>query len=214
MKVNLLLNLEISVQPFLSAYFVFSNSSKFYLIEAIKKKLYLIKYFLEIDIKLGGVGDESKAEMIYDLLIKRDSRAQGEILASMITLYGKQQKLEKVKALFAAVVNSDICGTEIYNSVIDACVNCGDPGEGYQVYKESTKRGITLSPIIISVLVNNLTNRGMFWVIFIHSKFFICLHVKTKMLTRQNITAYMSKHRHKDKILYLLSYLTGRAKFC
>lgn len=83
----------------------------------------------------------------------------------MISLYGKQQNLERVKVLFAAAANSGICGAEIYNSVIDACVKCGELGQGYQVFKECTKKGISLSPVVISVLVNNLTNRG---IVFAH----------------------------------------------
>lgn len=68
--------------------------------------------------------------------------------------------LERVKVLLAAAANSSICGADIYNSAIDACVKCGQPAEGYQLYKESARREICLSPIVISVLVNNLTYHG------------------------------------------------------
>ena len=108
------------------------------------------------------VGDASKAETLCDLLTKRGSRAESGVSASIINLYGKQQKSEKVKEIVSAIDASAAYRAEIYNSIIDTFANCGELVKAFHFYKECRDKGIDASPTAISVLVNKLTNHGRF----------------------------------------------------
>lgn len=106
----------------------------------------------------GGI---SNAEIIYDLLMKLDYILEDEVTASLIGLYGKQQKLKEAQDVFKAAAVSSKPGKLALRSIIDAYAKCGKPEELYQLYKEASAQGHGLDAVTISILVNTLTNYGM-----------------------------------------------------
>ncbi|KAK9283509.1 hypothetical protein L1049_011755 [Liquidambar formosana] len=107
-------------------------------------------------------GDISKAETLYDQLIKLGCRPEDAAIASIISLYGEQQKLKQAPKIFSAVADSPATGKPIYNSMIDAYAKCGKPEEAYYLYKEVTEKGHDLGAVTISKVVNSLTNYGKY----------------------------------------------------
>lgn len=98
---------------------------------------------------------------------------EDEIIASLISLYGKRQELKQAQETFAAVVDSPSCGKSIFNSMIDAYVNCGKSEEAYSFYKELTDQGHNLGAFGVSVIVNSLTKCGRNAFSYISKVYFI-----------------------------------------
>ncbi|KAG6738543.1 hypothetical protein POTOM_058163 [Populus tomentosa] len=105
-------------------------------------------------------GDLFKAEAVNGQLIKLGSRLEDETIASMISAYGRQNKLKQAREVFAAVADSPIWGNPIINSMIDACVKCGKFEEACLLYEEVAQRGHILDAVGIGMVVNALTNSG------------------------------------------------------
>ncbi|KAH7571495.1 hypothetical protein JRO89_XS04G0062300 [Xanthoceras sorbifolium] len=105
-------------------------------------------------------GDISKVKILYNQLMKLGCRLEDEVIASLISLYGKQQRLEEAQDVFKLVVDSSRPGKLILKSIIDAYAKCGKAEEAYSVYKEATTKGQDLDAVAISILVNMLTNCG------------------------------------------------------
>uniref|UniRef100_A0A6N2KM93 PROP1-like PPR domain-containing protein n=1 Tax=Salix viminalis TaxID=40686 RepID=A0A6N2KM93_SALVM len=105
-------------------------------------------------------GDLFKAEAVNGHLIKLGSRLEDETIASLISVYGRQNKLKQAQEVYAAVADSPILRNPIINSMIDACVKCGKFEEAYLLYKEAVQRGHNLDAVGIGMVVNALTNSG------------------------------------------------------
>lgn len=105
-------------------------------------------------------GDASKAECLYALLMKFGCMPEDAACASMISLYGKQQKLKQAQDVFAAVADSSKARKLLHGSMIDAFARCGKSEEAYQFFREETVKGHDLGAVAISMLVNVLTNCG------------------------------------------------------
>ncbi|XP_021648830.2 pentatricopeptide repeat-containing protein At5g27270 isoform X3 [Hevea brasiliensis] len=105
-------------------------------------------------------GDVCEADTISAQVTKLGFRLEDEIIASLINLYGKRQKLKQAQEVFATVADSPLCGKSIVNSMIDAYVKCGKSEEAYSLYKELTDRGHNLGAVGISIIVNALTKCG------------------------------------------------------
>lgn len=80
--------------------------------------------------------------------------------SAVISVYGKQDKLEQAKEVFAAFVKRHPAGKPIYNSMIDAFAKCGKVDDAYLLYNEETKKGHNLGVVAITMLVNTLANSG------------------------------------------------------
>ncbi|KAK6232529.1 hypothetical protein SCA6_002602 [Theobroma cacao] len=105
-------------------------------------------------------GDISKAKALNDQVVKLSCSGDDATMASMIGLYGKEQKLKEARDVFTAVADSSTCGKLIYNSMIDAYVKCGKPETAYSLFKEANKKGHDLGAVAISKVVYSLTNFG------------------------------------------------------
>ncbi|XWS58753.1 hypothetical protein CRYUN_Cryun08bG0061000 [Craigia yunnanensis] len=105
-------------------------------------------------------GDISKVQSLNDQVVKLGCSVDDATIASMIGLYGKEQKLKHAQDVFTAAADSRTCGKSIYNSMIDAYVRCGKPEAAYSLYKEAIKKGHDLGAVAISKVVNSLTNFG------------------------------------------------------
>lgn len=102
----------------------------------------------------------SGAEFLYKLLMKLGNKLEYDACGSLISLYGKQQKLKEAKKVFAEVADS--CGTctVLYNSMVDAYIKCNRQEDAYMFFKEVIERGHSLGPVAISMLVSALINCG------------------------------------------------------
>lgn len=60
------------------------------------------------------------------------------------------------------MANSPTTRKPIYASLIDAYAKCGKPEEAHWLYKEVIEKGHDLDAVIISIVLNALTNYGMF----------------------------------------------------
>ncbi|KAJ0013195.1 hypothetical protein Pint_21079 [Pistacia integerrima] len=107
-------------------------------------------------------GDVSKAKILRDQMTKLGCRLEDEVIASLIGLYGKQQKLKEAQDVFQEVADSSKPGKLIMKSIIDAYAKCGKAKEAYLLYEEATAQGHDLDAVAISILVNTLTNCGKY----------------------------------------------------
>lgn len=80
--------------------------------------------------------------------------------SAIISVYGKQGKLEQAKKVFAAIAESHPAGKPLYISMIDALAKCGKVDDAYLFYNEETKKGHNLGAVAITMLVNTLANSG------------------------------------------------------
>lgn len=106
-------------------------------------------------------GDVSKAKFLKDRMTKLGCRLEDDVIASLIGLYGKQQKLKEAQDVFQEVAGSSKPGKSIIKSIIDAYARCGKAMEAYLIYEEVTAQGHHLDAVAMSILVNTLTNCGM-----------------------------------------------------
>lgn len=81
-------------------------------------------------------------------------------LASLISMYGKQKKLDQVQKVFASMTDSTRDGKLISGLMIDAYIACGREEDAYLFCKEQAARGHNLGSVSISILVKALTNCG------------------------------------------------------
>ncbi|CAH8359812.1 unnamed protein product [Eruca vesicaria subsp. sativa] len=105
-------------------------------------------------------GDISKAEILADLIIRLGLSIEEETVATLIAVYGKQQKLKEAKRLYLAAGESKPQGKSVINSMIDAYVRCSWLEAAYRLFMETAEKGCDPGPVTISILVNALTNRG------------------------------------------------------
>ncbi|KAF5730779.1 pentatricopeptide repeat-containing protein [Tripterygium wilfordii] len=105
-------------------------------------------------------GDISRGKTLYDLTVKLGYKLNDGAVASLISSYGKLQKVELAQEVFAAYVDSPACGKLVFNSMIDAYAKVGRLEEAYLLYKEVIKKGHDLGAVAISIIVNALTNCG------------------------------------------------------
>ncbi|KAM7277908.1 hypothetical protein ACFE04_005042 [Oxalis oulophora] len=105
-------------------------------------------------------GNISKAETLNACIIKQGCRMETETIASLISLYAKQRKLEKAKEIFMLVPDYPVPGRWVFNSMIDAYAKCGKPDEAYLLYTEAIERGHDLGAVAISIVVNALAMFG------------------------------------------------------
>ncbi|XVF56533.1 hypothetical protein PTKIN_Ptkin06aG0128700 [Pterospermum kingtungense] len=105
-------------------------------------------------------GDISKVQALNDQVVKLGCSMDDATIASIIGLYGKEQKLKQAQDVFTAASDSPTHGKLIYNSMIDAYVKCGRPEAAYSLYKEAIRKGHYLGAVAISKVVNSLTNFG------------------------------------------------------
>ncbi|KAM7504970.1 hypothetical protein LguiB_003874 [Lonicera macranthoides] len=107
------------------------------------------------------LSDISKAEYLYELLIKLGWKPEQRTTAYMISLYGKKQKMMQAKEAFA-VAATPIAGKPLYNSMFEAYAKCSKPEEAYLFYRQEIEKGNDVGAVAISMLVNNLTNCGKY----------------------------------------------------
>ena len=103
-----------------------------------------------------------KAECLFQLVIKLGKKPEDASCGSLISLYGKQQKLEYAEKVFATVANFSQACTNLYGSMVGAYNKCSKVEEAYLFYEEQTQEGNDFGPVAISILVNALTNAGKF----------------------------------------------------
>ncbi|XP_027166844.1 pentatricopeptide repeat-containing protein At5g27270 isoform X2 [Coffea eugenioides] len=116
----------------------------------------------QLIIKFCKQGNVAKAEYLFELLIKMGNKPKDAASGSLISLYGKQQKLKQAEKVFATVANSSETRGMLHSSMIDAYSKCDKHEEAYMFYKEETRQGNNFGPVAISMLVNALANRGKF----------------------------------------------------
>lgn len=107
-------------------------------------------------------GDISKAESLNSHLIRLGCRAEDEAVASMISWYAKGEKLDNAEAIFLKA-DSPSSGKLVFKCMIDAYAKSGRPEDAYSLYRTATEKGHNLGPVTISIIVNALTNGGMFF---------------------------------------------------
>ncbi|CAI9087046.1 OLC1v1021012C4 [Oldenlandia corymbosa var. corymbosa] len=107
-------------------------------------------------------GDARKAEYLFHLLIEQGQQAEDAACGSLITLYGKQQKLEDAQKFFATVAKSCQGRTNLYRWMVATYIKCHKVDEAYLFYKEEIQEGNDFGPVAISMLVNALANTGKF----------------------------------------------------
>ncbi|XP_052186660.1 pentatricopeptide repeat-containing protein At5g27270 isoform X2 [Diospyros lotus] len=112
--------------------------------------------------KLIKEGNISKAEYLYKLLIELGHIPEHVATASMISFYGKQQKLKQAQKVFEMVGSSPINAKPLYNSMIDAYAKSGQLEAAYLFYKEALEKKQDLGAVAISMLVNALSNGGKY----------------------------------------------------
>ncbi|KAB2018972.1 hypothetical protein ES319_D08G267200v1 [Gossypium barbadense] len=105
-------------------------------------------------------GDLSNVKALNDQVVRLGCSVDDATIASIIGIYGKEQKLKQAQDIFTAVADSPTCGKLIYNSMIDAYIKCGKPEAAYSLYKEAFKKGHDLGAIAISKVVYSLTTSG------------------------------------------------------
>ncbi|THG09889.1 pentatricopeptide repeat-containing protein At5g27270 isoform X2 [Camellia sinensis] len=112
--------------------------------------------------KLIKEGEISKAECLYKLLIELGRIPEHVTSASMISFYGKQQKLKQALEVFQMAAGSPTNAKPLYNSMIDAYAKSGKPEAAYLFYREASEEGQDLGAVAISMLVNALINGGKY----------------------------------------------------
>ncbi|KHG26795.1 hypothetical protein F383_09615 [Gossypium arboreum] len=105
-------------------------------------------------------GDLSNMKALNDQVVRLGCSVDDATIASIIGIYGKEQKLKQAQDVFTAVADSPTCGKLIYNSMIDAYIKCGKSEAAYSLYKEAFKKGHDLGAIAISKVVYSLTTSG------------------------------------------------------
>ncbi|XP_065851887.1 pentatricopeptide repeat-containing protein At5g27270 isoform X2 [Euphorbia lathyris] len=105
-------------------------------------------------------GDICKAEAVTVQAAKLGYKLEDEIIASLISLYGKRQNLKQAREFFEAVADSPVPGKSVVNAMIDVYAKCGKSEDAYFLYKEVTGRGHNLNAVGISIIVKALTNSG------------------------------------------------------
>ncbi|KAG6571207.1 Pentatricopeptide repeat-containing protein, partial [Cucurbita argyrosperma subsp. sororia] len=107
----------------------------------------------------GDVGDALKAETLTKELLELGYRLDDATTASLISLYGKERKINQAAEIFAAV--SDSCTSElIFGSMIDAYIKCDKAEEAFVVYNEVIEKGYDLGAVAVSRMVNTLSIAG------------------------------------------------------
>lgn len=106
------------------------------------------------------VGDAFKAKTLIEQLIKLGCKLDDAIVASLISLYGKQRKLEEAHTVFLAFADSS-ASEKLFNQMLDAYVKCGKPEEAYFLYKQVIQKGLRPGAVATSIIVNALANGGM-----------------------------------------------------
>ncbi|XP_050222536.1 pentatricopeptide repeat-containing protein At5g27270 isoform X1 [Mercurialis annua] len=105
-------------------------------------------------------GDTGKAEALIAQVTKLGGRLDDEVIASLISLCGKRQKLNQAQEVFAATADSPLCGKPIVNSMIDAYAKCGKSEDAYSLYKEVTDKGLNLGAVGVTIFVKALSDCG------------------------------------------------------
>ncbi|XP_076959962.1 pentatricopeptide repeat-containing protein At5g27270-like [Bidens hawaiensis] len=101
-----------------------------------------------------------QAESLFDLLVSLGCKIEMSTLSSMIYLYGKQNKLDRVKRTFAAVADGSSEQKQLYSCMIDTYVKSDKVDEAYLFYVEEYNKGHDVGAVAISMLVNALSNCG------------------------------------------------------
>ena len=124
--------------------------------EAYKFKIYV----------LYVAGDAFKARTLINQLSKLGCRPDETTVSSLISLYGKQQKLKQAKEVYLTFADSPATEKLLCKSMLDAYVKCGKSGDAFSLYKQVTETGNCLDAVSISIVVNSLSNSGMaLWLI-------------------------------------------------
>ncbi|KAI3720499.1 hypothetical protein L2E82_31486 [Cichorium intybus] len=112
--------------------------------------------------KLVKEGLTSKAETLFDLLLKLGCKPPISTCSSMMYLYGKQNQLDRAKQVCAAAAVADASAAwkHLYSCMIDVFVKSGKVDEAYLFYKEENTKGHDIGDVAISMLVNGLTSCG------------------------------------------------------
>ncbi|KAI3760683.1 hypothetical protein L1987_51081 [Smallanthus sonchifolius] len=105
-------------------------------------------------------GLTSRAESLFDLLLKLGCKMDISTLSSMIYLYGKQNQMELAKKAFAAVSDASSEQKNLYSCMIDVFAKSDKVDEAYLFYVEEDKKGHDVGAVAISMLVNALSNCG------------------------------------------------------
>ncbi|KAL5568239.1 hypothetical protein UlMin_024814 [Ulmus minor] len=105
-------------------------------------------------------GDPLKAKTLIGHLSKIGFRLDDAIVASLISLYGKQNNLKDAQEVFLAFADSPASQKLLYNSMLDAFVKCGKPEEAFSLYRRVTEDGNGPDAVTISIVVNALSISG------------------------------------------------------
>lgn len=117
---------------------------------------------LSLRFLISVAGDICKAEALNNHLIRLGCRAEDEAVASLISWYAKGEELDKAEAIFLKA-DSPLPGKVVFKCMIDAYGKSGRPEDAYPLYRKATEKGHDLGPVTISIIVNALTNGGMFF---------------------------------------------------
>ncbi|KAL8167001.1 hypothetical protein V2J09_008500 [Rumex salicifolius] len=101
-------------------------------------------------------GDIEKGEAINEHLMRLGAKLDDTTMASIITLYGRQQNLKRAREMFEEWEKVSSLGAQTYRSMIDACTKIGEIVDAYNIYIEAMHKGIDVGVVTISMLVNNL----------------------------------------------------------
>lgn len=107
------------------------------------------------------IGDLSNVKALNNQVVRLGCSVDDATIASIIGIYGKEQKLKQAQDIFTAVADSPTCGKLIFTSMIDAYIKCGKPEAAYSLYREAFKKGHDLGAIAISKVVYSLTTSGI-----------------------------------------------------
>lgn len=107
-----------------------------------------------------GSGDAFKAKTLIIQLRKLGCRLDDVVVASLITLYGKQQNLKQAEEVFVTSADSPVTKKFLCKSMLDVYVKCGKAEEAYSLYKQVAETGHCLDAVALSIVVNSLSKRG------------------------------------------------------
>ncbi|EXB29163.1 hypothetical protein L484_019688 [Morus notabilis] len=105
-------------------------------------------------------GDAFKAKTLVIQLSKLGCRLDDTVVASLISLCGKQQNLKQAEEVFLAFSDLPVTNKLLCKSMLDAYVKCGKAEEAYSLYKQVAERGYCLDAVAMSIVVNSLSNSG------------------------------------------------------
>ncbi|KAI4324874.1 hypothetical protein MLD38_030320 [Melastoma candidum] len=104
-------------------------------------------------------GDISKADNLYGLSTKLGLQPEDEIVAALISLYGKEQRLDRAEEIFGEA-SSPFPAKVIVNAMIDLYIRSGRADDAFFLYTKASEQGDNLGVVAVSIIVNALSSNG------------------------------------------------------